>query len=99
MKQQAFEDRYAPEWEALERWLQKGVRRGRKDPQERGFAASELPQRYRRLCHHLALARDRRYGTQVVERLHRLAIEIHQILYGARGERRSGWLAYAYGGF
>ena len=53
---------------------------------------SELPQRYRRLCQQLALARDRRYGTHVVERLHRLASEIHQVLYGARGEQRSRWL-------
>jgi len=99
MKQQAFEDRYAPEWDALERWLHSPSKRTNAAARSAGFAESELPQRYRRLCHQLALARDRRYGTQVVERLHRLAIEIHQVLYGARGERRTGWLAYAYGGF
>jgi uncharacterized membrane protein SpoIIM required for sporulation len=98
MKQQAFEDRYGPEWDALERWLESRGRRGRGD----GVAvidAAEVPQRYRRLCQQLALARDRRYGTYVVERLHRLANEIHQVLYGARGEQRSRWLAYFAGGF
>lgn len=98
MKQQVFEDRFTTEWDALERWLEQ---RG-KSKSKRGavsFDESELPQRYRRLCHHLALARDRRYGTYVVERLHRLAGEIHQVLYGARGEQRSRWLTYFYGGF
>lgn len=98
MKQQIFEDRYAPEWEALERWLEE---RGKTGDARRSAAwnEGELPQRYRRLCQQLALARDRRYGTPVVERLHRLAIEIHQVLYGARGDERSRWLAYLCGGF
>ena len=98
MKQQAFEDRYGPEWQALERWLEQ---RGKRNKQESAAAlsADELPQRYRRLCQQLALARDRRYGTYVVERLHRLASEIHQVLYGARSEQRSRWLTYFAGGF
>ena len=98
MKQQAFEDRYASEWEALERWLESRGRRGRGDTVA-VLDAAQVPQRYRRLCQQLALARDRRYGTYVVERLHRLASEIHQVLYGARGEQRSRWLAYFAGGF
>lgn len=98
MKQQLFEDRYGAEWDALERWL------ARRDNPNDGalpgpFSESELPQRYRRLCQQLALARDRRYGTHVAERLHRLASEIHQILYGARDDQRSRWLRYVYGGF
>lgn len=98
MKQQAFEDRYGPEWDALERWLaQRDKRKKKEDATE--LRPSELPQRYRRLCQQLALARDRRYGTYVVERLHRLAKEIHQVLYGARGEQRSQWLTYFAGGF
>jgi uncharacterized membrane protein SpoIIM required for sporulation len=98
VKQQLFEDRYAPEWEAFERWLES---RGTKKDGEpaAGWSESELPQRYRRLCQQLALARDRRYGTHVVERLHRLASEIHQVLYGARADQRSRSLAYVYGGF
>jgi uncharacterized membrane protein SpoIIM required for sporulation/uncharacterized RDD family membrane protein YckC len=98
MKQQLFEDRYGAEWAALEAWL---ARRGKRQEgaAATAFSESELPQRYRRLCQQLALARDRRYGTQVVERLHRLASEIHQVLYGARGDERSRWLIYLYGGF
>ena len=99
MKRQLFEDRYAPEWDALERWLEQRGKTKAEKRSEPAWDPGELPQRYRRLCQHLALARDRRYGTQVVERLHRLAGEIHQVLYGARGDQRSRWLRYFYGGF
>lgn len=98
MRQQVFEDRFGPEWDVLERWLERRDKpKAGRGPA--GFSESELPQRYRRLCHHLALARDRRYGAYVVERLHRLASEIHQVLYGAQGEQRSQWMTYFYGGF
>ena len=98
MRQQAFEDRYAAQWEVLERWLeQRDKRKTREDAA--ALDPAELPQRYRRLCQQLALARDRRYGTHVVERLHRLASEIHQVLYGARSEQRSRWLTYFAGDF
>ena len=109
MKQQTFEQRYAPEWNALEAWLEQRARPAARrmraaEPGVENTAApplpdAELPQRYRRLCHQLAIARDRRYGTDVVERLHRLALEIHQILYGARTGERSVWLGYVFGGF
>src|SRR5688572_6765575 len=101
MRQQAFEDRYGAEWESLERWLEQRNKRNKRKAQADPAAldASELPLRYRRLCQQLALARDRRYGTHVVERLHRLAGEIHQVLYGARSEQRIRWLTYFAGGF
>ena len=100
MKQHAFEHQYAAEWDALERWLESRGTRITKATQEAApFPDSELPQRYRRLCHQLALARDRRYATHVVERLHRLAAEIHQVLYGARSDQRGSWFVYAFGGF
>jgi len=99
MKQQLFEDRYAPEWDALERWLERRGKAAGGTRRDAEWSSSELPQRYRRLCQHLALARDRRYGTPVVARLHRLASEIHQVLYAARGDERSRWLQYFHGGF
>ncbi|HYC47706.1 MAG TPA: stage II sporulation protein M [Burkholderiales bacterium] len=99
MRQQVFEDRYAPEWAALERWLERRRSTAKKKDAAAALDEAQVPQRYRRLCHQLALARDRRYGAQVVERLHRLASEIHQVLYGARSGDRSRWLGYFYGGF
>jgi uncharacterized membrane protein SpoIIM required for sporulation len=42
----------------------------------------EMPHRYREVCHHLALARDRQYGTALIERLEKLVLAGHQALYG-----------------
>jgi uncharacterized membrane protein SpoIIM required for sporulation len=97
MKQQLFEMRYEHEWAQLERWLAQRASRDKDAPAS--FAAGELPQRYRRLCHQLALARDRRYATDLVARLHRLAIEVHQLLYGARREGSHRLPGYLFGGF
>ncbi len=47
------------------------------------FAASDFPARYRALCAHLAMARERRYSSTLVERLHALVVRGHHELYGA----------------
>jgi uncharacterized membrane protein SpoIIM required for sporulation len=46
-----------------------------------------VPQAYRRICQHLALARDRQYSPELVDRLNRLALRGHHLLYGARARR------------
>ena len=80
MSRERFEDRYAAEWERLERLLDGlEARRGAKP------AATELPALYRRLCHHLALVRDRSYGVDLDERLNRLALRAHRQLYRGEG--------------
>ncbi|NJR72202.1 MAG: hypothetical protein HC782_03885 [Gammaproteobacteria bacterium] len=58
------------------------------------FAASEFPQRYRQLARHLALARDRQYGSELISRLERLVLAGHQQLYGARHNRGGGVLLF-----
>ncbi len=45
---------------------------------------STLPALYRRVCQHLALARDRHYPPALIERLDRLTLAGHQTLYAAR---------------
>ena len=100
MRQQDFELRYAPRWDAFEGWL------GQPGAARRQAAASrpklnqalpagaakpprldpaEVPPRYREICQHLALARDREYSAALIERLSRLALAGHQQLYGAHG--------------
>lgn len=80
MSRERFEDRYAVEWERLGRLLDGlEARRGAKP------AATELPVLYRRLCHHLALVRDRSYGVDLEERLNRLALRAHRQLYRGEG--------------
>jgi len=94
MKQQSFEALHAAEWGAFEHWLQ-----GRKSTHpERGATGAlpeaEVPQRYRRICQHLALARDRGYGADIVDRLHRLAVGGYHALYAERIPSRSALAAF-----
>ena len=51
MRQQAFEQAHAAEWQAFEAQL---GRAGKRAPEAASLEA--FPERYRRLCHHLALA-------------------------------------------
>jgi uncharacterized membrane protein SpoIIM required for sporulation len=60
---------------------------------------SEIPQRYRELCQHLALARDREYSAELVERLSRLALAGHQRLYGAHGSALAAMGRFVIEGF
>jgi uncharacterized membrane protein SpoIIM required for sporulation len=86
MKQDAFEARYAPAWEQFEAWtafLARGRRRG-EDKGERERIGREFPALYRQVCHHLALARARRYSVGLQMRLNELALDGHQHLYRAR---------------
>ena len=102
MKQQLFEERYAPEWAEFEAMLAREVKLrkpSRSLPAAPQPAAAEFPARYRRLCQHLALARDRRYSAQLVDKLNRLALRGHNLLYGARDDRRNRVFPFIFGGF
>jgi len=87
MNQDAFERRHGADWARFEAWLkhsEPGGRRAATPPLD----VAEVPHLYRRICHHLALARERHYGSRLVERLHALVLRGHQQLYGARA---GGW--------
>lgn len=83
MKQERFEAEHGPLWLQLEGWL-----RG-----EPTLAPEEVPAAFRRLCHHLALAKERRYGVPLNDRLQALVLELHQRLYG-QGEGGLGLWTY-----
>lgn len=78
MKQSPFEAAHGEEWRAFERFLDAP---GGFAP---GFPPEEMPQRYRRLCHHLALAADRQYSPDLIDRLNLLALRGHHALYANR---------------
>ena len=84
MNQQSFESSYAERWDEFAEWLKRtgGGRKARKPHPE--AAAFDMPARYRELCQHLALARDRQYSADLIDRLSGLALSGHQVLYGAR---------------
>ncbi len=102
MKQQDFETRHAPEWDAFSGWLaQAKALRARKGetPASASLDPAQVPARYRELCQQLALARDRQYSAELIERLSRLALAGHQRLYGARGNAGARVAAFMLRGF
>ena len=81
MKQQYFEAQGSARWQEFERLLEQLDARERR-------AAPGFPALYRRVCQDLALARDRQFSRQLIERLNRLALRGHEHLYQARGPTR-----------
>ncbi|HPP46100.1 MAG TPA: stage II sporulation protein M [Accumulibacter sp.] len=87
MKERQFVAHRQAEWLAWDRWLTPG----KKSPgnEAAGNVAAEsitsddLPHRFRRLCHDLALVRDRQYSATLAEDLHRRVLAVHQRIYGA----------------
>ncbi len=88
MRQELFEERYSERWRAFEAALATGRKPGKRGTLSAmpltPMPVEEFPSRYREICHHLALSRDRQYSTALVERLEHLALAGHQWLYGAR---------------
>jgi uncharacterized membrane protein SpoIIM required for sporulation len=74
VKQAPFESRHVSEWHEFEAFLD----------QKKSFDAAEMPSRFRRLCQALALAAQRRYSAELVDRLNRLALRGHRALYANR---------------
>jgi uncharacterized membrane protein SpoIIM required for sporulation len=87
VNQETFQARHEAEWVAFERWLETLERRrhaARRDPVPPDEASAA--HRYRVLCQHLALARERQYSPGLVARLNALVTRGHQALYGAHAD-------------
>jgi uncharacterized membrane protein SpoIIM required for sporulation len=95
VKQAAFESRHGAEIAQFEDWLEHHTRprRGKPAPAT-AIADVEVPAAYRRICQLLALARDRQYSPDLVDRLNQLALRGHHLLYGARGGSRARVLRF-----
>jgi uncharacterized membrane protein SpoIIM required for sporulation len=91
MRQAAFESAHAADWQAFEQFLD-----GAKPP---AFEPHEMPARYRRVCQSLALAADRQYSPDLVDRLNRLALRGHSVLYRNRRRESPQVLGFVLGGF
>jgi uncharacterized membrane protein SpoIIM required for sporulation len=93
MSREAFEKSHELQWRALEASVERlENRRG-------GDAAPDFPELYRQVCHHLALARHRRYGADLELRLNRLVLRGHQQLYRSRAGDLAAVLRFAASGF
>jgi uncharacterized membrane protein SpoIIM required for sporulation len=79
MKQERFVALHSREWDSLQSWLNTLERQPKRTLQQE--QALDFPPSYRRLCHHLALARGRGYSHEVTERLQRIVQQGHRVLY------------------
>lgn len=92
MKQQDFEKRYGVGWEQLERWLRLG-------DTDSSIETPDLPVAYRRLCQQLAVAKERQYTNQLIDRLNQLVMAAHHRVYQQQTLRKNTWLRYLLAGF
>lgn len=95
MRQDQFIARHEPEWQALDAWLEHStaIRRGQAT-QDLALATADVPQRYRRLCQQLALARRRGYSPALIDRLAQLVERSHTLIY--RPPRPRWWRAVSF---
>ena len=89
MKQAPFEAAHAQEWNEFEAFLE----------QKKSFDPAEMPARFRRVCQSLALAAERRYSADLVDRLNRLALRGHHALYANRRRESQQVLEFMLAGF
>jgi len=89
VKQAPFESAHAGEWNQFEVFLD-----GKKS-----FDPAEMPARFRRVCQHLALAAQRHYSADLVDRLNRLALRGHHVLYQNRRRESGRALEFVLAGF
>lgn len=97
MKQERFVALHRDGWDELQRWLDlvdAKQRQTLRDPRANGF-----PAEYRRLCHHLALARARGYSREVTDRLQRMVQQGHRLLYRPPAPRWHRALMFLVAGF
>ena len=82
MNQEQFEQKNRDTWLAFERLMDS---LDKKANAESGEELDSFPQEYRRLCKHLALARDRQYSAHLVDELNTLVMRGHSRLYASQG--------------
>jgi uncharacterized membrane protein SpoIIM required for sporulation len=89
VKQSPFEQAHAREWDEFEAFLEK----------KKSFDPAEMPSRFRRVCQALALAAQRCYSADLVDRLNRLALRGHHALYANRRRESQQVLDFMLAGF
>jgi uncharacterized membrane protein SpoIIM required for sporulation len=91
MRQRQFETVHEREWQEFEKFLDQ--------PKKPGFDPAEMPLRYRRICQGLALASDRHYSPELVDRLNQIALRGHHTLYRNRRRQSQRVLEFLAAGF
>lgn len=91
MRQTPFEAAHSAQWEEFEKFLDKD-KSSKLNP-------ANMPERYRRICQSLALAANRQYSAALVDRLNRLALRGHHVLYENRRRESQRVLEFVLAGF
>lgn len=91
MRQSLFEQTYQQEWSAFEAILETLECSNKKDT---ATDSSDFPRHYRRMCHHLALARERHYSSRLFDYLNQLVLRGHQQLYRRKGALHRHLIAF-----
>lgn len=101
MKQIVFEERYLHEIERFEKWLDAGEKtwRRKQNADNEGLLTGDVPAAYRHVCQLMALARDRHYSPDLVDRLNHLVLRGHHVLYGPGGGKRAQLFSFLATGF
>lgn len=87
MKQQIFEKRYQTLWQNVERKLENSSKKLKQEEPDIFDDISEekldgdFPKQYRQVCHHYAVAKQRRYSPHLVNRLNHIVLLGHHKLY------------------
>lgn len=82
MKQRVFETRNEPRWTEFEALIGELDRRGRaQPPRALRDQLGQFPSLYLRVCRDLAVATERRYSPRLIDRLNRLTLAGHRVLY------------------
>ncbi len=97
-KRESFSREHEADWQALEQALG-AMAVGPRSGAPTSLGERTFPDLFRRVCHELALARSRRYGTAIETRLNRLVLRGHQQLYRRSGVEPGGFVPFLLGGF
>ena len=103
IRQTQFIEKHQDLWQTFEAWLDyQELSRWQKNSRKKPMEAPEdidLPDIYRKICHHFALANSRMYNPVLVERLNKLVVRGHHKLYSTRTSFVANILEYFAGGF
>ncbi|MCO7224678.1 stage II sporulation protein M [Pleionea sp. CnH1-48] len=98
MRQEEFEKQYELCWKRSALIIELYDKRSKQGALDNKLL-DEFPALYRKLCHSLAVAKERQYSPFLVERLDRLALRGHQILYQRRWGLGKKVLNFVFHGF
>ncbi len=87
MKQHKFEALYKSEWETFRDYLDAREISLSSQKDVGGFTAEQFPKQYRRMCHYLAIAKERKYSLILIDQLNDLVLRGHQHLYSLKKTR------------